>query len=307
MSEKFIIGIDLGGTNLKIALLDSKFRIKYKESLSTRKFSDKAELIGAIVSAVNRIMNDYAISKKEIAGVGLGLPGPVDHDKGIVHFFPNIPGWKEVRLKDILERKLNLKVSIDNDAKLMALAEYRQGRARDFKNVLCITLGTGVGGSIIINGKLYRGANNAAGEIGHLPINETGPDCNCGGSACLEAYIGNDRIRDLGRRLFRRDISPEELSDLAKSGNAKALKIWDEVGAHLGLALAGMVNVLNLDAIIIGGGIANAGKFLFDKVNKVIRARAMTVQAKQVKVFKAELGNEAGMIGAGISFMESCA
>ena len=305
MSQKFIIGIDLGGTNLKIALLDSKFRIKHKESLNTRKFSDKAELIAAIASAVSRIINNFTLNNKDILGVGLGLPGPVDHDKGIVHFFPNIPGWKEVRLRDLLEKRLGLRVSIDNDAKLMALAEYRQGKASRFKNVLCITLGTGVGGSIIIDGKLYRGTNNAAGEIGHLPINESGPDCNCGGIACLEAYIGNNRIKEAGRRLFRKEISPEELSSLAKSGNPKAFKIWDDVGARLGLALAGMVNILNLDAIIIGGGIANAGQFLFDKVNKTIRERAMTVQAKQVKVFKAELGNDAGMIGAAISVKEN--
>jgi glucokinase len=305
MSQKFIIGIDLGGTNLKIALLDSKFRIKHKESLNTRKFSDKAELIAAIASAVSRIINNFTLNNKDILGVGLGLPGPVDHDKGIVHFFPNIPGWKEVRLRDLLEKRLGLRVSIDNDAKLMALAEYRQGKASRFKNVLCITLGTGVGGSIIIDGKLYRGTNNAAGEIGHLPINESGPDCNCGGIACLEAYIGNNRIKEAGRRLFRKEISPEELSSLAKSGNPKAFKIWDDVGARLGLALAGMVNILNLDAIIIGGGIANAGQFLFDKVNKTIRERAMTVQAKQVKVFKAELGNDAGMIGAAISVKET--
>jgi len=305
MSQKFIVGIDLGGTNLKIALLDSKFRIKHKESLNTRKFSDKGELIAAIASAVSGIINNFTLSKKDVLGVGLGLPGPVDHEKGIVHFFPNIPGWKEVPLRNILQKRLGLKVVLDNDAKLMALAEYRQGKASKFKNVLCITLGTGVGGSIILDGKLYRGANNAAGEIGHLPVNETGPDCNCGGSACLESYIGNNRIKEAGKRLFRKEISPEELSNLAKSGNAVAIKIWDDVGARLGLALAGMVNVLNLDAVIIGGGIANAGKFLFDKVNETIRERAMTVQARQVKVFKAELGNDAGMIGAAISVKEN--
>jgi glucokinase len=305
MSQKFIIGIDLGGTNLKIALLDLKFSIKHRESLNTRKFSDRAELIAAIVSAVSRIINNFALNKNDILGVGLGLPGPVDHDKGIVHFFPNIPGWKEVCLRDLLQKRLGMKVSIDNDAKLMALAEYRKGKARRFKNVLCITLGTGVGGSIILNGKLYRGTNNAAGEIGHLPINECGPDCNCGGRACLEAYIGNNRIKEAGRRMFRREISPEELSELAKSGNAAAKKIWDDVGSRLGLALAGMVNVLNLDAVIIGGGIANAGKFLFDKVNKTIHERSMTVQARQVEVFKAELGNEAGMIGAAMLVREN--
>lgn len=300
MSEKFVIGIDLGGTNLKTALIDLRYRIRNKAFLSTQNFRSKEELIQAIISSINCIIKKNKLRKRDILGIGLGLPGPVDEKQGIVHFFPNIPGWKEVKLKSILEKRLGLPVFVDNDAKLMTLAEYKLGRNYGFKNILCLTLGTGVGGGIIISERLYRGANNAAGEVGHIPINENGPHCNCAGVACLEAYIGNNRIKDEAKKLFKRKISLEELSILANRKNRLATKIWQDVGFHLGIAVTGIVNLLNLDAIIIGGGIAGVGRILFDKVRKTVKERAMSVQSKHVKIYKAKLGNEAGLIGAAV-------
>ncbi len=305
MGKKFIVAIDLGGTNLRIAVLDLNYKIKEKEVLSTRRFHRKEGLISAIVSSVNNIIQKSNLNKTNILGIGLGLPGPINNRLGIVHFFPNIPGWREVKLKGILQQRLRLPVYLDNDAKLMAIAEYRLGKARCFKNVLCITLGTGVGGGIIIGGALYRGLNNAAGEIGHLPINENGPHCNCGGIACLEAYIGNKRIKEEARRLFRKNISLEELSELAKKKNKIALGIWAKAGQRLGVALTGAVNLLNLDAVIIGGGLANAGSVLLGQAEKTIQKQAMSVQAGHLKLFRAKLGNDAGLIGAGILVKES--
>jgi glucokinase len=300
MAAKFIISVDLGGTNLKVAILDLKYKFIDKEVLSTQRFRKKENLISAICYSVNSIIENNKLRKKDILGLGLGLPGPVDEKAGIVHFFPNIPGWREVNLKNILEKRLRLPVFLDNDAKLMALAEYRLGHAAGFKNALCITLGTGVGGGIIIEGRLYRGENNAAGEIGHVPVNEKGPRCNCGGNACLEAYIGNNRILREARKIFRRDISLEELSALAQRHNKRALNIWLKVARQLGIALAGAVNLLNLDVIVIGGGVANAGPVLFNKVKETLKRQAMSVQAGHVKVFKAKLGSDAGLIGAAI-------
>lgn len=305
MARKFTVAIDLGGTNLKVALLDSNYRIINKRVLNTAGFRGKAGLIQAIVSSVNGIVKGRRISKGDIAGVGLGLPGPVDSRRGIVHFFPNIPGWREVKLKKILEHRLGLAVSVDNDAKLMTLAEHRLGSAKGFDNAICLTLGTGVGGGLILEGRLYRGQDNASGEIGHLPVNEKGPACNCGGSGCLEAYIGNKKILSRARKLFGREISLEELSSLANEGNARALGIWHEVAGHLGIALAGAVNLLNPGAIVIGGGVAGAGRALFKRVKEVIMSRAMSVQAGRVKIFKAKLASDAGLIGAAIQVRES--
>jgi len=304
MAKKFIIAVDLGGTNLKIALLDLKYKIRDREVLSTRRFSKKEDLVSAIVSSISRFIENNKLKKSDISGIGLGLPGPIDAKRGIVHFFPNIPGWKEVHLKSILEKRLSLPVSLDNDAKLMGLAEYKLGAAKGYKNALCITLGTGVGAGIILGGSLYRGENNAAGEIGHMPINEKGSRCNCGGIACLESYIGNNRIREEARKLFRRDISLEELSALAKKNNKKAVGIWSSAGRHLGVALAGVVSLLNLDIIVIGGGVANAGQVLFNKVKETIKERAMSVQAAHVKISRAKLREEAGLLGAAILVKE---
>jgi len=304
MANKFIISIDLGGTNLKVALLDLSCTIKDKEVLSTRSFLEKDDLILGILHSVNRFIKYNNLSKAQILGVGLGLPGPVDAKAGIVHFFPNIPGWIEVGLRDILRKKLGLPVFLDNDAKLMTLAEYKIGAAKGLNNVLCMTLGTGIGGGLIINGKLYRGFNNAAGEIGHLPINEKGLCCNCGSSGCLEAYVGNRRILAEAKKMFKRNISLEELSELAEKHNRMALEVWRKTGNHLGFALAGVVNLLNLDAIVIGGGVAKAGNALFDNITKTLKEQAMSVQAKRVRILKAKLGSEAGLIGAAIMVKE---
>ncbi|MDD5115759.1 MAG: ROK family protein [Candidatus Omnitrophica bacterium] len=299
MTGHFIIAIDLGGTNLKCALLDGALKIKAKSSFNTRSFNSKQKLIDGLAGSVNSFISELHVSGSSILGIGIGLPGPVDSLKGIVHFLPNISGWRKVGLKKILEQRLGLPVFIDNDAKLMALAEHEAGSARGYGNVLCLTLGTGVGGGLFINNLLYRGVDNAAGEIGHVPLNEHGPVCGCGSQACLESYIGNSRIIRRARRLFGPDVRLEDVSRLAREKNRKALAFWDDVGKKLGLALSGAVNLLNLEAVVIGGGVAGAGYVLFKSVRRTILERAMSVQAKRVKVLKAALGNDAGMIGAG--------
>jgi glucokinase len=304
MAKRFIIGIDLGGTNLKCALLDNHLKIKARTSFSTKSFDNKDNLIAGIADSINSFILNHKLPKSAILGIGLGLPGPVDTFKGIVHFLPNISGWNNVSLKRILEQKTKLPVVIDNDAKLMTLAEYKFGAAFGYKNALCLTLGTGVGGGLIINGSLFRGNDNAAGEFGHLPINENGPLCGCGSRACLETYVGNAAIIKEAAKLFGAKISLEKVSQMARDNNIKAIKFWSNVGGRLGLALSGVVNLLNLDVIVIGGGVADAGKVLFESVKQTIRLRAMSVQAKRVKVFKAKLGVDAGIIGAGYSVKE---
>ncbi|MDD5120390.1 MAG: ROK family protein [Candidatus Omnitrophica bacterium] len=299
MIRRFIIGIDLGGTNLKCALLDNGLKIKAKNSFSTRSFNSKQKLLQGIADFITTFILDQGLKRSEILGVGIGLPGPVDTFKGIVHFLPNIPGWREVNVKKNLDLKTKLPVFIDNDAKLMCLAESSSGAAAGYSNVLCLTLGTGVGGGLIINNSLYRGKDNAAGEFGHVPINETGPLCGCGSKACLEAYIGNNAILKEAHKIFGPDISLEEISKMANNNDLLSVKFWRDVGKKLGLALSGVINLLNLDAVVIGGGVACAGRPLFESVKETILLRSMRVQAKRVRVFKAKLGTDAGVIGAG--------
>jgi len=299
MVKRFIIAIDLGGTNLKCALLDYRLKIKARSSFGTKSFDDKLKLIQGIGDSIDSFILNQKLKRSNILGVGIGVPGPVDTLKGIVHFFPNIPGWREVGLKKILEKKTKLAVFVDNDAKLMTLAEHEVGAAKEYQNALCLTLGTGVGGGLVINGALYRGPDNAAGEVGHFPLNEKGLLCGCGGRGCLEAYVGNRKLIKDARKLFGSQITLEKVSLLARQNNLKAVNFWRQVAEKLGLALSGMVNLLNLEVIVIGGGVSYAGGVLFKNIRQTILLRAMRVQAKRVRVLRAKLGNDAGIVGAG--------
>jgi glucokinase len=178
--KKYIIGIDLGATCVKVGLVNAKNKILLKKKFATKIYCSKLKLIEAIIRAVEDLMREKKLDKKDILGIGMGLPGPIDSKEGIVQFFPNIPGWYRVPLKKIIQNRFNIPTFIDNDVNLMALAESKIGSGKNAKNIICLTLGTGVGGGIILEGRLYRGWKLSAGEIGHVPLNENGPVCNCG-------------------------------------------------------------------------------------------------------------------------------
>lgn len=301
--KKFLIGIDAGATNIKAGLIDpTSYKVIFRTLLSTGHYKPKKEkLIEAFSKAVDLILRKNNLSKKDILAVGLGLPGPIDSQKGIVYFLPNIPGWKNIPIKRILERKLRIPVFVDNDVNLITLAEWRLGAARGAKNLLCITLGTGVGGGLILDNKLYRGAHFLAGEIGHSPINEFGPTCNCGGQAHLERYVGNKYILASARNVFKnKDLTLEKISLLAKKGNRAAINIWQDVGRRVGIALCSAVNLLNLEIIVIGGGVSSAGKPLFESIKKTILKSAMPILGRQVRIVKSSLSSDAGILGAAI-------
>lgn len=300
MDKKVIFAVDLGGTNLKLALFNDKLKLLTKTVHSTAKYRKKNSFIQLIGDVLLDSIGINGLSKGSLLGVGLGVPGPVDYEKGTVHFFPNIPGWKDVPLAKLLSRKTGLPVIIDNDVNLMCLAEGRFGAAVSSRNALCITLGTGVGGGILIDGRLYRGSSYLAGEIGHMPLNLDGPRCNCGGRACLERYVGNRYIALYARKAFGRQVSLEELSVLGRNGDKKAIRVWRGIGEYLGVALSSAVNLLNPDTIVIGGGVAEAGEVLFKQVRMVIAERAMPDSAKAVNVVRAELGSDAGLKGAAL-------
>jgi glucokinase len=298
--KRYIAGVDVGGTHTKVAILDLRGRIVAKDSFLTRRYKKEA-LIAAVSEVLDGLISKNRISKKDIAGLGIGVPGLVDFKKGLVFYFVNIPGWKNVALKRKLEKATGLKVFVDNDVKVMALAEMTYGAGRGYDDAICLTLGTGVGGAVIIGGRLYRGASLVAGEIGHIQINEKGPLCNCGNSGCLEAYVGREYfLKDVRKAMKtpKKDITPESLEQAAARGDSFAKKKWEEMGRHIGNALVGVVNLLNPQVIIIGGGMAEAGRFIFGPVRRTIEKRAMKVQKKAVKIVKAKLGNDAGVIGA---------
>jgi len=300
MSKKITVGIDVGATRIKMALVDKRGKLSFRREIDTPLDTNKVYLINSIVNNVREIIAESKAKKRDILGIGIGVPGPVDSKKGLVRYFPNIKGWKNTPLKSILERRLGLKVALDNDVNAMTIGEYMFGAGKGVKNLICLTLGTGVGGGIIINGKIYRGSTMAAGEIGHVPINEKGPRCNCRGIACLERYIGNRYILQRAKDAFGKTITLERLSALGRKGNKKALKIWKDVGKYLAIALTGAVNLLNPDMVIIGGGVSNAGSLILGPLKKEVASRAMKDQALHVKIVRAKLGDNAGIIGASL-------
>ena len=309
--KRYIAGVDVGGTHTKVAILNFHGHILAKSSFLTKKYK-KETLIKAISRSVDELVIKKKIRKKDILGLGIGVPGLVDFKKGLVFYFVNIRGWKNVPLKKKIEKVTGLKSFVDNDVKVMAQGELTFGAGRGYKNVICLTLGTGVGGAVVIDGQLYRGSSLVAGEIGHIPINEKGPLCNCGSFGCMEAYVGREYfLRGVRKSLGKNksilkemvkgklaNITPEILAQAARKGDSFSKKKWNELGQHIGNALVGVVNLFNPELIIIGGGMAEAGRFVFHPIRKIIKEKAMKVQKKKVKIIKAKLGNDAGVIGA---------
>ncbi len=297
--KSYTIGIDVGGTNIKLGLVDSRGKIKSKASLATEGFiAEKSHLIQALCRSVSRVIRRNRLTRRQIRGIGVGVPGLVNFRKGEVRFLTNIPGWKNVPLKRILEDRLHLPVLVDNDVNLMALAEWRYGAGKGAGNVVCLTLGTGVGGGLIINDELYRGEGDSAGELGHIPLNENGRFCNCGGRGCLETYIGKKALLEKAEKMgMKKGITLEEITRRARARQKKAMRFWEETGRILGNGLVAVVNLLNPQKIIVGGGISNAYPHISPAVKDVLKKCAMAEPASMVQIVKARLGNEAGVIG----------
>jgi len=300
--KKHIIGIDFGGTNIKMGVVNPDGKIISREHIDTLScVESKTKLIKSIVLHVERIIEKSSLKKKDISGIGMGLPGLINPMKGVVTFLPNVPGWKNVPLKKIMEKALNIPTFIDNDVNLITLGEWKYGAGKGYDNLVCLTLGTGVGSGLILNGSLYRGEGFVAGELGHMPLNEKGPVCNCNGIACLECYVGNQRLLAQVGKLFKnKNITLKDVFELANQSNVRAIQFWEEVAGHIGNALVGVVNLLNPRVIIIGGGVANTYKYLNGTISRILNERAMSVQSKMVKISKAKIGDDAGIIGAQI-------
>ena len=244
--KKYILGVDVGGTNIKLGVIDKTGSIISRSRLDTKSYiRSKNKLIEAVITEINDMFSSCNLKKSHFVGVGIGLPGLVDPINGIVKFLPNIPGWKNVPLKKIFEKQLFLPAYIENDVNMITLGEWKYGAGKGVSDMICLTLGTGVGSGLILDGKLYRGAGYAAGELGHIPLNEKGPQCGCKGYGCLESYVGNQRLQERAAKIFKRkQIVLEEVTDLAEQGNLRAKEFWQETASHIGNALTGVVNLL---------------------------------------------------------------
>lgn len=288
---KNIIGIDLGGTYIKMGLVTKGGHIVTRKKLVTPSGKNYNKVIDLIIEN---------LPSKNVSGIGFGVPGLVDSERGIVHALVNIPGWKNVPLQKIIEKRTRIPAVIDNDVNCMVLGEAAFGAAKGKHDVFGITLGTGVGGGIIINGRIYRGSSFTAGEVGHVTVEKDGPRCNCGNRGCLEAIVGNKRIvaRYKKGKKIKGNITPIMIQEAAEKGDQYAKKIWQETGEYIGIALAGIVNVLNPQLIVIGGGIAKAGDLLMNSIRATVKRRAMPVAREKVQIKFSKLGNDAGILGA---------
>ena len=308
------IGIDVGGTNVKIALVDDRGKIIYSNSVPTRAEMGYEYTVNNIKQAIYDLMKETKLTTKDIEGIGFGFPGQVDYKAGIVRNAPNIPGWVEVPIAKLIEDEFKIPTRVDNDVRCAALGELNYGAGKGCENLICITVGTGIGSGLIINGKLVRGATNAAGEICHIKLQiHYGPICGCGDTGCLEAFasgpsivaMAEDYIRGGKSTKFREmasggEISPYIVCEAAKAGDPVAKRIFTIMGEYIGIGLASVVNLLNPEKIIVGGGVADAGDLLLDPLRETLKKRAMKIAGAAVEVVPAQLGNTAGVIGASL-------
>lgn len=314
MVKKYNIGVDIGGTNVKIALVDQKGAIIYSNSVPTRAEMGYEYTIKNIKETIYTSLEESEITIESIGGIGFGLPGQINSETGVVRLLPNIPGWVNVPLGQIIEDEFKVKCKIDNDVRVATLGEFTYGAGQGCKNLVCITVGTGVGSGLIVNGQLVRGASMSAGEIGHMILQaHEGPICGCGNTGCLEAFASGPSIVQLANEYISggksakfvelangREITPFIVYEAAMQGDAVAKRIFAVVGEWLGIALTSVVNLLNPEKIIIGGGVSQAGSLLTEPVKKTINERAIKVSADAVEVVIAKLGERAGVIGASL-------
>jgi len=317
LNPSYDIGIDIGATSVKAGIVKRDGRLVEKAAIKTSEIQGPAHFLSLLEKLIEQMLKTSKIEKRAVGGIGVGAPGWVEHYKGIVRELTNIPDWENVPLALQLEEKTGLKAFVDNDANVMAIAELHYGAGRGHRNVVCLTLGTGVGGAIVINGEVFRGAHGLAGEIGHMTLDLQGPECACGARGCLENYVGNRFIvENAVKRLEKNShgpqgnillkmaggdpgkITPKMLAEAAYEGDKIAIEIWRETGHYLGTALAVLVNLINPECFIIGGGVAKAGAILFDEMRNTMASLAMNDLGKETPILEAQLSEDAGIIGA---------
>ncbi len=310
-NAKVAIGVDLGGTTVKAGVVSVVGEILYHNRFPSNAGKGPAAVVQQIRASVQDAIGH--VNGAKVNGIGVGSPGVVDDD-GIVKAPPNFADWDEVPLKSELSNLFpDVPVAVENDANAAAIAESRFGAGRQYPNFLFVIWGTGVGGGIILNRKIFRGLTGGAGEIGHVSINYQGPQCNCGNVGCVEAYVGQRYLsqRTAERLKARPDskilelvggdfskIEPVYISQAAHEGDALAREILVEAGQLLGVALAGAMNIMDLRVSIIGGGISAAGDFVMEAVQDSVIRHVLKPLRKDIRVLPAQLGNEAGLLGA---------
>ncbi|HUW84388.1 MAG TPA: ROK family glucokinase [Phycisphaerae bacterium] len=312
MSTRYFVGIDLGGTNVKAGLVDEQAHVKSKLSIETEADGGVDHVIGRIGQAVELAIRQADVPQSAVTGVGIGSPGSMSHKAGIIISPPNLPGWHNVPLRDRVREVSGLPTVLENDANAAAWGEFWAGAGKDITDMVMFTLGTGVGGGVIIDGRLVRGHFDNGAELGHMIVVPDGEPCGCGQKGCLEAYssaaatarravaaIEAGEASSLKLQIDAgQQIKSQQVEQAARDGDALADRIWDEACYYLATACINMQHFSNPQRVVLAGGMIGAGDFLLDRVRK--HAEAMTWHAADdlPEIIFATLGNDAGLIGA---------
>jgi len=325
---RWALGVDFGGTNIKVGLIGPRAAsastpwrtaIAGMRILPTRRFRSPGRFLDGVAEASAALLREAGLRRSELRGAAVGAPGPVDVRRGIVDSLVNVPGWRRVPLARLLRQRLGIPCIVDNDANLVALGEWWAGAGERAARMVCLTLGTGVGGGIVLGGRVYRGASGAAGEFGHMTVHARGRRCSCGARGCLEAEVGKAAILARARRAIRSGgagilrrmaerapdgLTPRLVSEAARAGDAEARRIWRESGAWFGIGVANVLNALNPDRVVIGGGVTGAWPYFAPALRGSVRSRAMPAAARAARIVRARLGNRAGILGAAMLVWE---
>jgi len=309
-SESDLIFVaDLGGTHLRAATVDRNGRIHHRLKHPTPQAELPLEIVRALVDAARACEREYTPRGEKISAVSVAVPGTVDFEEGVVIKAPNVPCLDGFRLGAALESELEWPAIVENDANAAAIGEMWQGAGRGYRNIVCVTLGTGVGGGIILDGKLWRGVDGSAGEIGHIGVDPfAGVPCKCGSRGCLEVYASATAIVRMTREAqpgypnsvlhMSDDLTSEKIYRAGLAGDELALEVLRRMGMYLGIGLASLVNLLNPEIIVIGGGVASGWELFEKHMNQQVRERAFALPAKRLKITRAECGDDAGLLGA---------
>lgn len=304
--EKAIFGVDLGGTTVKLGLFDTEGNALDKWEISTRKEENGKYILPDIAQSVKEKMSEKGYAGSDVAGIGIGVPGPVD-SAGTIYKAANL-GWGVMNINDELGALTGLTVKAGNDANVAALGEMWKGGGQGYRNMVAVTLGTGVGGGIIVDGQLLAGATGAGGEIGHIHVNDEEEDaCGCGNHGCLEQYASATGVVRLAKKalaesdkdsvLRNGELSAKSVFDAVKAGDALAMEVAEKFGEYLGKGLASVACVVNPEIFVIGGGVSKAGPVLLDYIEKYYKPYVFH-GSRDAKFALATLGNDAGIYGA---------
>lgn len=313
------VGVDLGGTTFVVSILTPEGEVVARQSYDTPHSMDEPLALSAVVSAIGGIMEQATVKPDQLLGVGLGIPGPVDPEAGVIKKAPNMHELDGVNAVEVIGEGLDfgdhtrVPVRIANDAFCHTLAELRYGAGREVENLVMLTLGTGVGGGIALDNRVRRGPRQVMGEVGHIVVEPDARRCGCGNHGCLEALVGRDGMVDQAVRLLERGapsvlaerggryhekLSPKIISEAADEGDEVALEVMNTSGHYIGVALCSCIVLADPDLIVLGGGIANAGDVLFEPIRRTVHHRSMISGFDTDNIVPSELGGDAGMMGA---------